>query len=66
MLSLRGHQRNPLVILNLKDLEAFRLAAERWRETAAETRDEEEWRRAKRYTRIAHQLTQFYTRRVFT
>lgn len=52
--------------LNLKDLEAFRLAAERWRETAAETRDEEEWRRAKRFTRIAHQLTQLYTRRVFT
>lgn len=50
----------------MSDLEAFRLAAERWRETAAETRDEEEWRRAKRYTRIAHQLTQFYTRRVFT
>lgn len=50
----------------MSDLEAFRLAAERWRETAAETRDEEEWRRAKRFTRIAHQLTQLYTRRVFT
>lgn len=52
--------------LGVKDLEAFRLAAESWRETAAATNDWEEWNTAKRYTRIAHQLTKLYTGRVYT
>ena len=43
----------------MKDLEAFRLAAEHWQATA--TNNDEETRNAKAYTRIAHQLTTLYT-----
>ena len=52
--------------LKLEDLEAFRVAAEYWRETAADENDEEEWNNAKKYTRLAYQFTNYAARKATT